>query len=65
MKREKELVATDRRGFLKLAGASTVLSGVAIAGEAAADTSAAPVDTSQGRYQETDHVRRVYQLARF
>ena len=31
----------------------------------AADTSAAPVDTSQGRYQETEHVRRVYQLARF
>ena len=64
MKREKEQVTSDRRNFLKLAGAGAVLSGAAVvaSGTAQAET---PVDTDQGRYRETEHVRKVYELSRF
>ena len=64
MKREKEQVTSDRRSFLKLAGAGAVLSGAAVAGGGAAQAEA-PRDDKNGRYQETDHVRRVYDLSRF
>lgn len=64
MKREKEQVTSDRRSFLKLAGAGAVLSGAAVAAGGTAQAST-PVDTSEGRYQETEHVRKVYELSRF
>ena len=64
MKREKEQVTSDRRSFLKLAGAGAVLSGAAVATSGTAQAST-PADTSEGRYQETDHVRKVYELSRF
>ncbi len=65
MKREKGEVTADRRSFLKLAGASAVLGGAAAVGSGAAQAQTKVVDTDQGRYRETDHVRRVYELSRF
>ncbi|MFD1694704.1 twin-arginine translocation signal domain-containing protein [Roseibium aestuarii] len=52
-----------RRDFLKLAGLGTLASGATlVAGEAvAAET---PSETAAG-YRETDHVRKVYETARF
>ncbi|MGI9423847.1 MAG: twin-arginine translocation signal domain-containing protein [Hyphomicrobiaceae bacterium] len=64
MKREKEQVTSDRRNFLKLAGAGAVLTGAAAAGSTSASAQET-VDDRQGRYQETDHVRKVYDLSRF
>ncbi len=64
MKREKDQVTSDRRNFLKLAGASAVLSGAAAAGAGSVQASE-PRDDKNGRYQETEHVRRVYELSRF
>ncbi len=64
MKREKDQVTSDRRNFLKLAGASAVAGGAAVAGGGTAQASA-PRDDANGRYQETEHVRRVYELSRF
>ncbi len=64
MKQEKGQVTADRRSFLKLAGAGAVVSGAAAVGSGTAQAET-PQDTNQGRYQETDHVRRVYELSRF
>jgi hypothetical protein len=60
--RSKEKV-TDRRGFLKLAGAT------AAAGGAAAVTGESKAQTPEGKpkpalYRETEHIRRYYELAR-
>ena len=54
----------DRRSFLKLAAAGTVTGGAAIA---AGTATAAPVPeaSDDGRYRETAHVKRYYELARF
>ncbi len=65
MKQDKGEVKADRRSFLKLAGAGAVLGGAAVAGSGGAQAQTAPVDDGQGRYQETDHVRKVYELSRF
>jgi len=56
--------AADRRGFLKLAGASVVGGGVAAvsATSAAADEAAKPAPG--GDYHATEHVKRFYDLAR-
>lgn len=64
MKQEKGQIATDRRNFLKLAGAGAVTGGAAAVGSGTAQAET-PQDTGQGRYQETDHVKRVYELSRF
>ena len=53
MKREKEQVTSDRRSFLKLAGAGAALSGAAVAGGGAAQAKA-PRDDKNGRYQSSD-----------
>lgn len=66
MKKTDETGAgTDRRSFLKLAGAGVVGSGAAAAA-AAVPAAAAPVepDPADG-YRETEHVRRYYELAKF
>jgi len=55
---------TDRRDFLKLAGLGSVAGGVALV---AGNDKAEAVETSGSRrgYQETDHVKTYYNLARF
>ncbi|MEL6299270.1 MAG: formate dehydrogenase [Pseudomonadota bacterium] len=57
---------SDRRSFLKLAGASVVGTGAAAAaavtGAQAAEAPAKP--TADGDYHESAHVKRYYDLAR-
>lgn len=62
---EKSGAQADRRGFLKLAGASVVGSGAALASTVtpAAATDAPTKDA--GTYRETEHVKRYYELAKF
>ena len=62
----KGAVATARRrAFLKLAGVSTVGgAAAALGGAGTAAATEAPATRGRG-YRETDHVRKVYQLARF
>lgn len=55
---------TDRRGFLKLAGLGTVAGGAAVVTGGKVEA-AEPVDTSSKGYRLTDHVKRVYEAARF
>ncbi len=55
---------TDRRGFLKLAGLGTVTGGAAVV--TGGKVEAADVaDTKSSGYRLTDHVKRVYETARF
>ncbi|MEL6227409.1 MAG: formate dehydrogenase [Pseudomonadota bacterium] len=61
---ERKKVA-DRRNFLKLAGASVVGGGAAVAaatGAQASEAEAAPKPGSD--YHASEHVRRYYDLAR-
>jgi len=63
MKQAKKEAVTDRRSFLKLAGAS------AAAGGAAAITGQTPAQAVEAKprpwlYRETEHIRRYYELAR-
>ena len=56
---------TDRRGFLKLAGASVVGGGAAVATAAGAQASETQAPkTGSGDYHESAHVKRYYELAR-
>ncbi|MCB1882689.1 MAG: formate dehydrogenase [Geminicoccaceae bacterium] len=55
-----------RRRFLKLAGLGTAASGAALLAGSGAAKAAAPAATEAAKgYRVTDHVRRVYDLARF
>lgn len=55
----------DRRGFLKLAGASAVAGGVAlVSGKSPAEAGTA-ADEAGRLYKETDHIKTYYDLARF
>ncbi len=66
MKKDKTDVKTDRRSFLKFAGAGVVGTGAAAA---ASVVSAASADTTEAEagagYRESEHVRRYYELAKF
>lgn len=62
MKKTDEKAVTDRRSFLKLAGAGVAASGAAVAGTNHA--TAAKGKATGGLYRETDHVKRYYELAR-
>ncbi|MCL4765218.1 MAG: formate dehydrogenase [Hyphomicrobiaceae bacterium] len=63
MKKTDEKAITDRRSFLKLAGAGVAAGGAAAA--AGAPATAAEDKSREGLYRETDHVKRYYELARF
>lgn len=60
---DEKLVA-DRRDFLKLATVGTATSGIALVAGSAAVAKEAP-DVKTSGYQETDHVKSYYDLARF
>jgi hypothetical protein len=66
MKQEQEAKSGRRRDFLKLAG-SGALGGAAAAAAAAvgAPAEAALEAAPKPGYRETDHVKKVYELARF
>ncbi|WP_417684378.1 twin-arginine translocation signal domain-containing protein [Roseibium sp.] len=53
----------DRRNFLKLAGLGTIASGATIVG-GSAQAVEADLESATG-YRETDHVKKVYETARF
>ncbi|HMB47917.1 MAG TPA: twin-arginine translocation signal domain-containing protein [Afifellaceae bacterium] len=55
---------SGRRDFLKLAGLTTLAGGAAIV-TAKGEAEAAGSGPSGAGYQETDHVRTYYKLARF
>ncbi len=65
-KHDREAEDMARRDFLRTAGIGAVAGiGAALVGGASAAEADAPVPSVKGRYQETDHVRRVYDLSRF
>ena len=67
MSRKKEETAFGRRDFFKKAGLGAGAVGAAAVGLAAEQGEAAePAKDGRGRgYQETAHVKKFYQLARF
>lgn len=62
---DKKAAKADRRSFLKLAGAGVVGSGAALASTVVPAEAASAVETVEGGYRETDHVKRYYELAKF
>jgi hypothetical protein len=64
LKQGNNEAVTDRRSFLKWAGASTAAAGAQLA----SGTKEAAAQTAQPKkpalYRESDHVKRYYQLAR-
>lgn len=65
MKKDKANAETDRRSFLKLAGAGVVGTG-AVAASSVVPAEAEAVKPVEGHgYRETEHVRRYYELAKF
>ena len=65
MKIDKDQAVADRRSFLKLAGASAVLSVAAAVGGASVAQAAEDKARDEGRYHESAHVKRYYDLAKF
>ncbi len=62
MTEKKTKDTADRRDFLKLAGLGALASGATVVAGAAEASEAVP--DSSG-YRETDHVKKVYETARF
>lgn len=65
MKKQDHKGVTDRRSFLKLAGAGVAAGGAAAAAAAGSPAAAAESKPREGLYRETEHVKRYYELARF
>lgn len=65
MSHDKDRATTDRRSFLKLAGVTTVTGGAALAASGDSVAAEAPKSPTAAGYRETDHVRKVYDTARF
>ena len=64
MKKDQKATGAKRREFLKLAGLGAVGGAAAAVGAAPAEAAAAP-DGKRAGYQETAHVKKAYELARF
>ena len=64
---KKKSANLDRRDFFRKASLGAGALGVAAAGFSANSTAAEPAKTSAkgAGYQETDHVKKFYELARF
>jgi len=66
MTKQTEKVELDRRGFLRAVGVGAGAAAATAVVASTAVTAAEPKAASSGAgYHETDHVRRVYELARF
>jgi anaerobic selenocysteine-containing dehydrogenase len=65
MTEERETKAAKRRDFLKLAGGSAAGGVAAVAAAGVAPAEAASAEAERSCYRETDHIRKVYELARF
>ena len=64
VKNTDEKSVAERRDFLKLASAGTLLGGAAIATGGKAQAAVPVVEEGSG-YRETDHVKTYYELSRF
>jgi anaerobic selenocysteine-containing dehydrogenase len=65
MSKMKEAKSAARRDFLKIAGLGAVAGAAAAsAGSRRAEASASPQTGGRG-YQETEHVKKAYELSRF
>ena len=65
-KKETELKSVaNRRNFMKLVGAGAVASGASLVAGSSEAEPALPEQKAGELYQETDHVRRYYELAKF
>lgn len=67
MRDKKELESPERRNFFTKAGAGLGVAGVVatgLAGGAAQAKTGTDRGFKKSQYRETDHVRRVYELAR-
>lgn len=63
---EKELKSAERRKFLKTAGLGAGAVGAVAVSVATTAEAKAPDKSQNGAgYQETEHVRKYYELARF
>ncbi|MBM3569704.1 MAG: formate dehydrogenase [Alphaproteobacteria bacterium] len=62
--KQEQKKAPARREVFKLAGVGAASAAIVAAGAAPAET-AVPGRPSDAGYRETDHVKRVYALARF
>lgn len=62
---DKKADQTNRRSFLKLAGAGVAGGGAAIVGSVAPAAAEAVSEAAEGGYRESDHIKRYYQLAKF
>lgn len=66
MSEQGKPTSLPRRDFLKRAGLTTgVAAGAAVAMSAGSAKAATPDQAPKGDYQETDHVRKYYELAKF
>jgi hypothetical protein len=65
MSKTKAAKSAARRDFLRIAGLSAV-AGVAVASAGSRQAQAAPPSKTGGAgYQETEHVKKAYELSRF
>lgn len=65
-KADRETTGVGRRDFLRTAGIGALAGvGATLVGGTEQAEADAPSPATNGRYQETDHVRRVYDLSRF
>ncbi len=65
MKQQDEKSSTDRRSFLKMAGLGTVAGSAALLADSPAAKSEVSATRDGQTYQETEHVKTYYDLARF
>jgi len=65
-KPDRKAEGMARRDFIRTVGIGAVAGvGAAVVGGTDDAEAKAPAPTTKGRYRETDHVRRVYDLSRF
>ncbi len=65
MKTKMGAKSAKRRDFLKLAGLGTVAGAAAVVAKGGGQAKAQPAKTASAGYQETAHVKKVYDLSRF
>lgn len=65
MKAKCDHANADRRSFLKLAGAGAVTGGAVLVGGKGAAEAGTTADETGRLYQENDHIKTYYDLARF
>ena len=67
MSKKKEETSVGRRDFFRKAGLGAGAVGAAAVGLATGESQAQPVQKSSNSvgYQETDHVKKFYELAKF